>query len=255
MNTNLENIDSFTKILKYLIQLGIILGFITIFCYCYFTLNWIPPGLSTSDYATLIMIALGICVGIATLLITIISIAAILISSIEFICKSKCISKKLLLLKKCKYTPYLFLTISIVIVFYLHKTVMMGFGIYKPHSTIYLSENYYNTILNEAKTRGLIDSNYSKQEKPYFVRNVRILSHGIGEYTLIELPTCTQNKTFRIAIKSDELTIIDPAFIQDPKFQWDDKDKNFCIRDFDILKYKIKNLLNFKDKHHGQSIS
>ena len=60
-NTNSTlDIENIARYFKHTISFGVVIGFITIFTYFFFDIHWIPPTLSISDTASLLMIAIGI---------------------------------------------------------------------------------------------------------------------------------------------------------------------------------------------------
>ena len=65
-NTNSTlDIENIARYFKHAISFGVAIGFITIFTYFFFDIHWIPPTLSISDTASLLMIAIGIGIYVA----------------------------------------------------------------------------------------------------------------------------------------------------------------------------------------------
>ena len=99
----------------------------------------------------------------------------------------------------------MFIILSIIIS---PNIIITRLGISSPNATIQLSDSDYKFALNEARLR---DQNLNSLNNN-IIYHVNILWHGIGSYTLVEFPLCEENKTFRMAVKTDEIKIITPTY-------------------------------------------
>ena len=55
-----NGLDGFEKMMSLAVKLSIATGFLIVFIYCFFEINWFPIGLSLSDTVGFIMVALGL---------------------------------------------------------------------------------------------------------------------------------------------------------------------------------------------------
>lgn len=219
-NNLLNKIDDFVRIAKHLVSFGIATGFLTIFWYCSIVIRWIPISISFSDtfYFIIISLLLGIIFLILLIITFLIILIIFIISCIIIYILGKLIDIdsdetdkidiKYLSNEIKKMLAFSSILLSILIIPFLSKDIIKLSSISTPNATIQLSDSDYKLALSEAGLRNQ-NLNFMNNNR---IHNVNILWHGIGSYALVEFPLCEENKTFRMAVKTDEIKIITPTY-------------------------------------------
>lgn len=249
-NTNSTlDIENIARYFKHAISFGVAIGFITIFTYFFFDIHWIPPTLSISDTASLLMIAIGIGIYAAIFMALIlpfsmiwleifnrqvIIILIVLLVSIFIIYTYKRSSDEYYLII---VTTLALAILSLTIAFIAEATEIANLSnnviftiILIITILIFSTAGRENILLNlgirkekviiqfkEDRDYNLVrrEIEHSESEtkcgndKLNVITDVNILWYGMGGYTLLQFNDCTQNE-FTLPIKTDEIRIILP---------------------------------------------